>query len=91
MNQVAESNHAVADREEIDFDKAAGEFMFLGLRLTAGISTEAFQIKFGKTPKEFYPRIQTWIDGEFLEETKGHLRLTQKGMMVANSIFVYFM
>jgi len=91
MSLVAESNHGVIDWEQIDFHKAAGEFMFLGLRMTAGISIEAFHARFGKSPREFYPRIQTWLDGEFLEETKGHLRLTQKGMMLANSIFVEFM
>lgn len=91
MNLIAAANRAVVDREEIGFHKAAGEFMFLGLRLTAGISTEAFRTTFGKSPVEFYPRIQTWLDGKFLAETEGRLYLTHKGMMVANSIFVYFM
>jgi oxygen-independent coproporphyrinogen-3 oxidase len=91
MSLVEESSHAVIERETMDFQKAAGEFMFLGLRMTAGISIEAFRTRFGKSPIEFYPRIRTWIDGKFMEEHKGNLRLTQKGLMLANSIFVEFM
>ncbi|HEX6801124.1 MAG TPA: hypothetical protein VF130_01485, partial [Candidatus Binatia bacterium] len=91
ISLVAESNHGVIDREEIDFQKAAGEFMFLGLRMTAGISTEAFHTRFGKAPGEFYPRIAIWKEGGFLEEQAGQLKLTVKGLMLANSIFVEFM
>ena len=90
MNLVAASNHAVIDREVIDFQKAAGEFMFLGLRLTAGISVKLFRARFGKSPEEFYPRIKTWQEGGFLDEQAGHLKLTAKGLMLANSIFVEF-
>ncbi len=91
MTLVAQSNHGVIDREEIDFHKAAGEFMFLGLRLTAGISVEMFRARFGTAPEAFYPRIKIWQDGGFLEEQAGHLRLTARGLMLANSIFVEFM
>jgi oxygen-independent coproporphyrinogen-3 oxidase len=90
MSLVEKSSHAVIERETIDFQKAAGEFMFLGLRMTAGISIESFRTRFGKSPIEFYPRIRIWIDGKFMEEHKGNLRLTQKGLMLANSIFVEF-
>jgi putative oxygen-independent coproporphyrinogen III oxidase len=91
MAQVTESNRAVVEREEIDLTKAAGEFMFLGLRMTEGVSNETFRSRFGKPPQEFYPRIRTWIEGDLLEENRGHLRLTPKGLMLANSIFVEFM
>jgi len=91
MAQVEASNHAVIEREEIDFAKAAGEFMFLGLRMTEGISTEVFRGRFAKPPEEFYPRIETWIEGEFLQRRGGFLRLTPKGLLLANSIFVEFM
>jgi putative oxygen-independent coproporphyrinogen III oxidase len=91
MAQVKASSQAVVERDEIDFAKAAGEFMFLGLRLTEGISTELFRARFAKPPVEFYPRIETWIEAEFLQRRGGFLRLTPKGLMLANSIFVEFM
>jgi len=91
MTQVAEKKQAVVENEEIDRDKAAGEFMFLGLRMTEGVSLQRFSARFGKPPVEMYPRIHDWMGGELLEEKQNHLRLTSKGLLVANSIFVEFM
>jgi oxygen-independent coproporphyrinogen-3 oxidase len=91
MTQVAESQHAVVETEEIEFAKAAGEFLFLGLRMTEGISIQRFCSRFGKPPVEFYPRIRDWMDGDLLEESQSRLKLTLKGLMLANSIFVEFM
>ncbi|HWH76220.1 MAG TPA: radical SAM family heme chaperone HemW, partial [Candidatus Binatus sp.] len=88
--QISASSHAVVDRDEIDIDKAAGEFMFLGLRMTAGVSNTLFRARFGMAPAEFYPRVQTWIEGGFLSESDGILRLTAKGLLLANAIFVEF-
>ena len=91
MTRVNETNHAVVEREEIDLTKAAGEFMFLGLRMTEGVSIEKFSSRFGKPPVEFYPRIRDWIEGDLLEERQGYLKFAAKGLLVANSIFVEFM
>ena len=65
--------------------------MFLGLRMTEGVSIEKFTSRFGKAPVEFYPRICDWIEGDLLEENRNQLKLTGKGLLVANSIFVEFM
>jgi oxygen-independent coproporphyrinogen III oxidase len=91
MAQVAAAQHGVVDNEEIDSQKAAGEFMFLGLRMTEGIATDVFGARFGKLPEDFYPRIKIWTEGGFLKEQNGHLKLTAKGLLLANSIFVEFM
>ncbi len=91
MTLVNESNQAVVQREEIDCNKAAGEFMFLGLRMTEGISIDAFRSRFDKTLVQCYPRIASWIEGGLMEDRGGFLRLTRKGLLVANSIFVEFM
>ena len=91
MAQIDDTRQAIVDRETIDTHKAAAEFMFLGLRMTEGIRTDIFRQRFGQTPRELYPQIDTWIDGDLLEENPGFLRFTAKGMMLANSIFVHFM
>ena len=91
MAQIDDTRQAIVDRETIDTHKAAAEFMFLGLRMTEGIRTDIFRQRFGQTPRELYPQIDTWIDGDLLEENGGFLRFTAKGMMLANSIFVHFM
>jgi len=91
MQQINDQRQAVVERETIDPHKAAAEFMFLGLRMTEGIRSDAFRQRFGQSPGEFYPQIATWIDGDLLEESAGFLRFTAKGLMLANSIFVHFM
>jgi oxygen-independent coproporphyrinogen-3 oxidase len=91
MSRVNERTTAVAEQENIGAIKAAGEFLFLGLRMTAGVSLQTFSHRFGKSPVEFYPKTKTCIEGELMEEKNGHLRLTSKGLMLANSIFVEFM
>ena len=90
ITNISETGVAVADSEDIDLAKAAGESMFLGLRMTEGVSSESFRNRFGKTPVEIYPQINTWREGQLIEEEAGFLRLTSKGLMVANSIFVQF-
>jgi putative oxygen-independent coproporphyrinogen III oxidase len=91
MELVNHNRYAVIEREVIDREKAAAEFMFLGLRMTEGISVQTFHRRFGKTPAEFYPKIDIWIDGKLLQERGGFLGFTPQGLMVANSIFVHFM
>jgi oxygen-independent coproporphyrinogen-3 oxidase len=91
MALVDAAGQAVVDRETIAPAKAAGEFMFLGLRMTEGISAVSFRASFGRSPLEYFPQIADWLEAKFIEETNGYLRLTHKGMMLANSIFVQFM
>ena len=91
MTQIDDTRQAVVERESIDAHKAAAEFMFLGLRMTEGIRADAFRQRFGQTARQFYPQIDTWIEGELLMEQGEFLRFTAKGLMLANSIFVHFM
>jgi oxygen-independent coproporphyrinogen-3 oxidase len=87
---IADSRHAAIARETIDKDKAVGEFLFLGLRMTKGVPIDAFRARFKRTPVECYPRIASWIEGGLMQENGGHLQLSPKGLLLANSIFVEF-
>ncbi|MGZ8478538.1 MAG: radical SAM family heme chaperone HemW [Candidatus Binatia bacterium] len=91
MTQIDDIRQAVVDRESIDAHKAAAEFMFLGLRMTEGIRTDVFRQRFGQTAQQYYPQIDTWIEGDLMVEQGEFLRFTAKGLMLANSIFVHFM
>ena len=91
MAQIGQAHKAIADLEEIDRNKAAAEFMFLGLRMIEGISPVVFRERFGEFPWEAFPRIKDLIEATLLEVRHGFLRLTKKGLLVANSIFVEFM
>ena len=89
--QVGQKQHAVAELEQVNRAQAAAEFMFLGLRMTEGISPVVFRERFGEFPWEAFPRIKDLIEATLLEVKHGFLRLTKKGLLVANSIFVEFM
>jgi oxygen-independent coproporphyrinogen III oxidase len=91
MAQVGQTQQAVAELEQVDRAQAAAEFMFLGLRMTEGISPVVFRERFGEFPWEAFPRIKDLIEATLLEVKHGFLRLSKKGLLVANSIFVEFM
>jgi putative oxygen-independent coproporphyrinogen III oxidase len=88
MALISDANCAIVEREEINQARAAGEFMFLGLRMRQGVSATSFRSRFGRSPAEFFPQIADWLEAELMEESADYLYLTYKGMMVANSIFV---
>lgn len=90
MTLIGGGGCATVDREDLNRPKAAGEFMFMGLRMTEGISSQVFSSRFGPAPGAFYPQIENWLEGELMEEKNGYLRLTQRGLLLANSIFVEF-
>jgi putative oxygen-independent coproporphyrinogen III oxidase len=90
MNRIKESGQAVTDAEENDITRAAGEYMFSGLRLTEGVSLKAFSARFGKDIQELYPQISGWVSEGLMEIQGDHLRLSRRGLLVANSIFIHF-
>jgi oxygen-independent coproporphyrinogen-3 oxidase len=90
MERVEREGTAAAGSESLNETKAAAEFMFMGLRMTEGVSVEEFLRRFGKMPQEFYPRIGTWLDEGLMEQDSRHIRLTHRGFMLANEIFVAF-
>jgi oxygen-independent coproporphyrinogen-3 oxidase len=90
MEMVDQDGKATAMEEKIDVHMAAGEFMFMGLRMLQGISVNDFSGRFGPPPKDLYPRISDLLEEGLMEEKADKLRLTPSGLLVANSIFVSF-
>jgi oxygen-independent coproporphyrinogen-3 oxidase len=88
MQRVESKRQAVVETEKPEPKQAAGEFMFMGLRMIQGISIEEFIRRFGKTPDEFYPQISDWLKEGLMEKGNARLRLTRRGLLVSNSIFV---
>jgi oxygen-independent coproporphyrinogen-3 oxidase len=88
MQRVESKRQAVVETEKPEPKQAAGEFMFMGLRMIRGISIEEFIRRFGRTPDEFYPQIGDWLKEGLMEKGNARLRLTRRGLLVSNSIFV---
>jgi oxygen-independent coproporphyrinogen-3 oxidase len=63
------------------------ETVIMGLRMIAGVSVSRLEKQFGLTPQEYYGNILNRLKNEdLLEEVKSRLRLTQKGLLLANRV-----
>ena len=78
--------------EPIDARLEMAETMLLGLRLLDGLSIEDFKARFSQDPMQLYgPQIQELGEQGLLEHCDGVLRLTPKGCLLANQVFMRFL
>jgi oxygen-independent coproporphyrinogen-3 oxidase len=71
--------------------EALAERLFLGLRLLEGVDGESFRREFGVTLEGAYPEELPVLLGEgLLEWREGCLRLTRRGIILANQVFIRF-
>jgi oxygen-independent coproporphyrinogen-3 oxidase len=90
MDAVSRTGQAVCAQESLDMLRAAGEYMFLGLRMTGGVSFDRFAQRFGQTLDQVYPAVSQLLADGLMEKVGTRLRLSPRGLLVANSIFVNF-
>ncbi len=89
--QAIESGIAEAGCEEIDARTAAGEFVFLNLRLTEGFALDDFRRRFEADFDDLFgARAARLLDGGLLLRDKGRLRLSDRGLELADSVFAEF-
>jgi len=75
-------------REAVD---AASEFIFLGLRLNAGIDLANYRTRFGIDISEKYKtEISELLDAGLIEIDGMRMRLSRKGMLYSNEVFQHF-
>ena len=80
------------NREILSVKDAMAEQMFLGLRMTQGVSRSLFYHNFRITPEEVYgPVLRKYTDLGFLETTEDYIRLSRSGIHVSNVIMSEFL
>ena len=80
------------DEVELTVEERIEEFMFLGLRMTEGISKTNFTKRFCINIEEVYKEELAKLKKEGLIEEKGdYIYLTKRGTDVSNQVFVEFM
>ena len=88
------------DRQVLSVSEQMEEFMFLGLRMTAGVSAAEFASCFGKEPEHVYGEVieKNIVDGllKWTEDLSGdssdrRLALTEKGLDLANYVMAQFL
>ncbi len=90
--------NVLCDVQSLTIMEQMEEFMFLGLRLTEGISLKEFERTFGKSIYEVYPEvIEKLVNQELLVEKKGtkgnvqRLALSSFGLDVSNVVMAEFL
>ena len=79
------------DEEWLTIDQVIGEYLFLGLRLLAGIDFASFEEQFGiDARKRFKKSIRRLADlGLLIVDDKG-MRLSSRGVLLGNEVFMSF-
>ena len=76
------------EEEKLDLHAQMSEFIILGMRMTEGISAEAFRKRFGKDIYEEYgARLEKYVSLGLVKKENDRLFLSEEGISVSNTIF----
>ena len=80
------------DRDALSLEAEMSEFMFLGLRMTKGVSKAEFLEGFGVSIESVYGKVlDKYKSVGLLEETDGRIFLTRAGIHVSNGVMAEFL
>jgi oxygen-independent coproporphyrinogen-3 oxidase len=80
------------DRIELSREDAMAEFMFLGLRMADGVSSDDLEREFGVSLWQQYgSTLDNLIDIGLLTSDERGVRLTIRGMLLSNLVFARFL
>lgn len=91
--RIRQGDAVIAQQEQIDVRTAMGETMMLGLRLVQeGVPFEHFQALHQEDVRAVFEtelaQLQAW---DLIELVDQRVRLTPKGLMVGNQVFMHFL
>ncbi|HXW84015.1 MAG TPA: radical SAM family heme chaperone HemW [Candidatus Binataceae bacterium] len=91
IERVLKDGLAEAGHELIEERVGQSEFVFLNLRLREGFARDDFRGRFGRDFDEvFGARAARLFEGGLLEQSGGRVRLTDRGLELADSVFAEF-
>ena len=76
--------------EVLTRSQAMGEFMFLNLRQLEGLLSEAFAERFGVNLHAAFPQVDRLITDGLLIQEEGRVKLSERGLFLADSVFAEF-
>ena len=83
---IREDGETLTRQEEME------EFMFLGLRMMSGISSQTFKDDFGKSIEDVYgPVLRKHIEEGVLKKEGGRYALTERGIDVSNIVLADYL
>ena len=85
-DKIRQNMESLTDADEL------AEFMFLGLRMTEGVSMEAFAEYFGKNMENVYGEVlKKHLEIGMLEQKGDRIYLSRKGIHVSNGVMAEFL
>ena len=90
MEQTLSTDRADQYVEHLTEEQARGEFLFLNLRQTDGMSLSGFARRFGRPFFAQFPHAADMVSEGLITQSAGKVRLTPKGLLVADSVFASF-
>lgn len=92
LQLVETRGHAVETDERLDREQRINEAILLGLRMIDGLDVRAFVARFGVAAYDArLPAIAVMRDAGLVEQTPGRLRLTRRGLAVADTVCMELM
>ena len=90
-SETLHSTPPLQDYELIDSQTAMGETLFLGLRLLQGLELDLFQKRHGAHLMDvFGSEVNDLVASGLLNLDQRHLKLTPRGLLLSNQVFVRF-
>lgn len=87
IRRVGAGLSTVAEEERLDETTRAEERLLLGLRLRSGVGLSEFKERYGPDlARSLHGPLEYLIGNGWLEMKEGRLRLTDKGVMISNTV-----
>jgi len=91
IERARKQGTAQAGGEDLDAAISAAEFAFLNLRLLEGLELRRFVERFGIAFEERFPQTGRLFEGGLLLREGGRVRLSERGLELADSVFAEFL
>ena len=92
INLLKHQGHAIGFHSEISPRQHLEEVLFLGLRLNSGLDLGYWSSIFGFDVQQYYRKeITELTENRLIVISQGYLKLTPKGRLFSNDVFVEFM
>ncbi|AMY11224.1 Oxygen-independent coproporphyrinogen-III oxidase 1 [Luteitalea pratensis] len=91
IERVAAGAEPTGEARMLDPEAQLGEALFMGLRLTEGIATDLYRVRFGQDVWTRYGEaLAPAVEAGLLVREMGRIRLTRRGMLLANEVMQVF-
>lgn len=87
IEMISRGHPPFREAEFLSLQAGFRESVIMGLRMTAGVSVPLLEKRYGMTPEKYYGETLRSLFGQkLLEEKNDRLRLTENGILLANSV-----